>query len=241
MILSRFLDTDDQRFFPSELRSVIRQSCRAAEPEVRILRPTLPSTIELAAQTGRVVIPETGEVGAAVAPDRVSWTVDPSRPEGANVIARTQLRFTLFHELHHCARGWVFRGGTPRNSFMDYVVSEGLATAFERDAGGRLPPWGVYPSDASAWVAELLRLPVTAPYDQWMFQHPDGRGGSAIGRERTSLTRRSLRPGCRLHNWYSCQLTRSSRWQESMCARAYRLLLRAMSGNETFDIVKIEV
>src|SRR6185369_833722 len=163
MILSLFLDTDDHHFFPDELRSVIHQICQTAEPEVRALLPTLPSTIELAAQTGRLVIPETGEVGAAVAPDRVSWTVDPSRPEGAIAIARTQLRFTLFHELHHCARGWVFRGGTPRTSFMDGVVSEGLATAFERDAGGRHPPWGEYPSEASAWVGELLRLPVIAP------------------------------------------------------------------------------
>jgi hypothetical protein len=41
-----------------------------------------------------------------------------------------------------------FAAGARRTSFMDGVVSEGLATAFERDAGGRLPPW---------------------------FQHPDGR------------------------------------------------------------------
>jgi uncharacterized protein YjaZ len=68
-----------------------------------------------------------------------------------------------------------FAAGARRTSFMDGVVSEGLATAFERDAGGRLPPWGQYPQEASAWVAELLQLPLTAPYERWMFQHPDGR------------------------------------------------------------------
>jgi hypothetical protein len=175
MICRLFLDTDDQRFFPPDARAAIGKVCDDTEPEVRALLPTLPATIELAAETGRFVIPETGEIGLAATPVRVNWTVDPSRPGGVAAVARTQLRCTLFHECHHLARGWVFRGGAPRTSFMDGVVSEGLATAFERDAGGRIPPWGQYAQEASAWVAELLRLPLTASYEQWMFQHPDGR------------------------------------------------------------------
>ena len=175
MICRLFLDADDQRFFPPDARAAIGKVCDATEPEVRTLLPTLPATVELAAQTGRFVIPETGEAGSAATPVRVNWTVDPSRPGGVAAVARTQLRFTLFHELHHLARGWVFYGGTPRISFMDGVVSEGLATAFERDAGGRVPPWGQYPQEALTWVAELLQLPLTASYEQWMFQHPDGR------------------------------------------------------------------
>ncbi len=66
-------------------------------------------------------------------------------------------------------------GGPPRMSFMDSVVSEGLATAFERDSGGRQPPWGEYPEQVRTWVHELLRLPLSAPYHHWMFHHPDGR------------------------------------------------------------------
>jgi len=58
---------------------------------------------------------------------------------------------------------------------MDGVVAEGLATAFERDAGGSRPPWGQYTAEAKEWVAELVKLPVSAPYEQWMFRHPDGR------------------------------------------------------------------
>lgn len=175
MILPLFLDTDDQRLFPRDARAAIRKVCDATEPEVRALLPTLPATIELAAQTGSFVIPETGEAGSAATPVRVNWTVDPSRPGGVAAVAQAQLRFTLFHEFHHLARGWVVRGGAPQTSFMDGVVSEGLATAFERDAGGRLPPWAQYSQEASAWVAELLELPLTAPYKQWMFRHPDGR------------------------------------------------------------------
>jgi uncharacterized protein YjaZ len=66
-------------------------------------------------------------------------------------------------------------GWAVRTSFMEGVVSEGLATVFERDFGGRETPWGEYPEDVEEWVTELLELPVSAPYNQWMFQHPDGR------------------------------------------------------------------
>jgi uncharacterized protein YjaZ len=58
---------------------------------------------------------------------------------------------------------------------MDGVVSEGLATAFERDFGGRRPPWGDPPDEVAAWIAELRLLPASAPYHHWMFRHPDGR------------------------------------------------------------------
>lgn len=51
----------------------------------------------------------------------------------------------------------------------------GLATAFERDAGGARPLWGEYQNNVREWVEELLTLPVDAPYQQWMFSHPDGR------------------------------------------------------------------
>ena len=92
-------------------------------------------------------------------------------------LADEHLRSTLFHELHHLARGYVVRGGEPRTSFMDAVVSEGMATAFERDFAGAKPPWGEYPEDISTWVEELLGLPMSAfgSYANWMLEHPDGR------------------------------------------------------------------
>jgi uncharacterized protein YjaZ len=175
MILPLFLDTDDRRFFSDEARAVIAELCSATEPMVRALLPTLIPNIELAVQTGTMVIPETGELGIALRPDRVIWIVDPSRPGGIAATARSQLRYTLFHELHHLVRGWVRIGGFRRNLFIDGVISEGLATAFERDSGGRQPPWGEYPENVQSWVEELLQLPLTASYDQWMFRHPDGR------------------------------------------------------------------
>jgi uncharacterized protein YjaZ len=60
-------------------------------------------------------------------------------------------------------------------SLMDRVISEGMATAFERDFAGATYPWGQYPDDVAAWVTELMALPKDAPRDHWMSRHPDGR------------------------------------------------------------------
>ena len=85
-------------------------------------------------------------------------------------IAETHLRPTLFHELHHMARGPL-----GLDSLIDFVITEGLATAFERDFAGAAYPWSEYPDDASDWAAELLALPSSARREDWMFRHPDGR------------------------------------------------------------------
>ncbi|WP_018918768.1 DUF2268 domain-containing putative Zn-dependent protease [Vreelandella zhanjiangensis] len=175
MITPLFLDTDDGRHFSPDARQTIKEACAVAEPEVRQHLPILPDEIELACQTGTLVIPETGEMGLSVSASRVGWTVDASRKGGVAATARTQLRFTLFHELHHLARGWVIYRDEPRTTFMEGVVSEGLAVVFERDVGGRSTPWGEYPDNVREWVDELLALPVTAPYYSWMIQHADGR------------------------------------------------------------------
>jgi hypothetical protein len=154
---------------------VITEICEATDREVRKLLPILSDEIELAAQTGTRVIPETGETATAVGSRRIRWVVNPSLHGGLASIARAQLRCTLFHELHHLARGSVIEGGGPKPTLMDAVISEGLATAFERDAGGRKSPWSEYPLEVTSWVEELLQVPATASHRSWMFSHPDGR------------------------------------------------------------------
>ena len=136
MITPLFLDTNDGRYFSKDTRRVIAEICANAEPEIRALLGGLHENIELACQTGQFVIPETGEMGGAVASNRVDWTVNPGLPGGVAAVARAQLRSRLFHELHHLARGWVMYGREAPSSFMEGVVSEGLATVFERDFGG---------------------------------------------------------------------------------------------------------
>lgn len=143
--------------------------------EVREFLPGLSGDLVLAVTPSRRVLPPTGELGAAISPGRIGWRADPGRPGGIGGVAGRELRFTLFHELHHQARGWVMRGGPRKTTFMDGPVCEGLASAFERDAAGRRAPWAEYPPDVEAWVHELLALPRTARYAKWMFRHPDGR------------------------------------------------------------------
>ena len=66
---------------------------------------------------------------------------------------------------------------------MDGVVSEGMASTFERDVGGVVYPFMEYPDDVSAWVTELLALPDRDYFSPdgveqrryWMGEHPDGR------------------------------------------------------------------
>jgi uncharacterized protein YjaZ len=60
---------------------------------------------------------------------------------------------------------------------MDAVISEGLATAFQRDFAQSDPLWGDYPDEILEWAEQLLELPLSAyeSYAKWMIQHPDGR------------------------------------------------------------------
>ena len=120
---------------------------------------------------GTDVIPETGETGSIASTDRVSWVVDPHRAEGIIAVAKRHLRGTLFHELHHLARTQTEQPIT----LMQRVVSEGLATVFERDTAGMSPPWGHYPPNVDEWIKELLRLPADIKTKDWMSRHPDGR------------------------------------------------------------------
>jgi hypothetical protein len=76
---------------------------------------SLPTQIVLTVfSTDATSSPEPGECGFSVASGKVSWAVDASRPEGIGGLASRQLRFTLFDELHHQARGWFVQVARPR-------------------------------------------------------------------------------------------------------------------------------
>lgn len=171
-----FEDTSNH-VFSSDQKATITRIANDVVTEVQEILPQIPASITLSVSASESVIPETGELGIAPDPGRVNWFVDSSNSESIETIAIKHLRSTLFHELHHLARGYVVRGGRPRTSFMDVVVSEGLATAFQRDFANAKPPWAEYPEDIASWVDELLELPMSAfaSYSDWMFMHPDGR------------------------------------------------------------------
>lgn len=169
---SRTVDVElepEGRIFSSDEARAIREIAEATAREVRVLLPSLPKRLTLVVQTGKRVIPETGETATAVQPSSVYWTVDPDRDVLA--VIRKELRPTLFHELHHLVR----TARVERAALLDSVVTEGLATAFERDFGGVRPPWGEPGPDIEAWTREVFEQPPDASRETWLSRHPDGR------------------------------------------------------------------
>jgi uncharacterized protein YjaZ len=157
-------------FSATDRRTIARVAGLAAR-DARQHLPALASELTLQVRSGKDVIPELGASAVAGLQDWVQWTVDPDRPEGVVKIAETHLRGALFHEFHHLVRGSTIVSTT----LMDHVVTEGMATAFERDFAGESRPWADYPGDVSKWVDQLLLQPPTADRSEWLSRHPDGR------------------------------------------------------------------
>lgn len=118
------------------------------------------------------MIAETGEAASIVPPATVIWVVSPAHNGGVPAVVRGWLRASLLHECHHLVRAQTIRSET----LMDEVISEGLATAFERDVAAVVSPWGSYPLGVAKWVDELTALPPDADRNHWLRgQHADGR------------------------------------------------------------------
>lgn len=158
--------------FTATERGVIARVAGDASREARRHLPSLAAQITLRVRSGTDVIPELGATAIAGAPDWIMWTVDSDRPEGVVKIAETHLRAALFHEFHHLVRGATL----PPQTLMDHVITEGMATAFERDFAGASPLWGQYPDEIAGWVAELRMLQSDTRAADWIAKrHEDGR------------------------------------------------------------------
>ena len=63
------------------------------------------------------------------------------------------------------------------NGVIDRAITEGLATAFERDFAKVDPPWGKAPPEILDWTRELLRQPGESsdPFTPGRRQEGEGR------------------------------------------------------------------
>lgn len=166
-----FYVADGYHFSQAERRG-IEDLAEATAVEARRVLPALPHHLSVRVYAGTRVIPETGEAGEVVPPSTVIWTVDPAHAGGVLTVVHTWLRASLLHEFHHLVRAQT----SPSTSLMDEVVTEGMATVFERDVTGASPLWGLYPDDVGDWVKELTALPPDVGRDYWLrARHPDGR------------------------------------------------------------------
>jgi uncharacterized protein YjaZ len=170
-----FFDTDEF-VFPASVRTLTAELLADIEPVVREQLPMLAGHLNLSVYPGRRVIPETGHGGFTPTKDWIQMTVDPADPRGVESILRAQMRSCFAHEAHHAAR---YVAGGP-NVFDHRVVSvavfEGLATVFESEVTGIIPPWGTYDETLiDDWLDELVALPPDLDSRPWRFAHPDGR------------------------------------------------------------------
>ena len=154
----------------AEEESTLQRVADAAFREVHLTG--LPPKITLIVTWGKDVNPDTGETGSNGYPGNLGLTLDPDRDVLATI--RSWVRPCIVHELNHLAR----KSRSMPRTFRDRLVSEGLATAFERDVTGIDVEWGRPPPDA--WVTEVLALPPDADQEVWFGKHPDGRRGVAM-------------------------------------------------------------
>ena len=163
-----------EHWVDDEAWATIRAVAGQAEVDIREHLPTLERELYLIVNPTTIVIPETGDGGFALGPHCIRWDVDPAR--GIAAVARARLRRTLFHECHHAVR---LQRRPEEAEVIDWptvAVFEGLASVFEGAAGGERGAHQQYDEAVIAdWTAELFAQPVDEGWQQWKFDHPDGR------------------------------------------------------------------
>lgn len=114
------------------------------------------------------VIDATGDLGSTHNSEFVELAFDPDRSDEI----LKQLRPTVYHEMNHAAR---FNIPIHHVSFLDNCIKEGLATVFARDYAEAQVPWADYPAEVTDWMREIKEQGETFNWDDYYFDHPDGR------------------------------------------------------------------
>jgi uncharacterized protein YjaZ len=184
---------DGENTFSDDQKTSIERTTKEVMEKTRTLLPDLMHTIQFTINTtGRDLSAVRGVTGRADRVDEIEITISTSYPGGIDGAVIDGLRATLFHELHHTVRGWTIHGNKFGYGIDIAAINEGLADVFAEIQTGHNHNSYSDDTDFHAWAQEILALPKTANYGEWMFQHPDGR--EAIGyRTGTWLVKRALR------------------------------------------------
>ena len=162
----RELITDD------ELQYAVEQAYGSA----RKYLPSMSDFVNISIEpvTKDVVIPETHVAGITYNGAFLSLLFDKNIPIPKNQLLNN-LQKIMFHELTHIA---TFSHDPWQPGAIFGVVTEGLATVFERDYAKSEPLWGKYEVDSvmRIWYDELKSLPYSTTKNMHYFtDHPDGR------------------------------------------------------------------
>lgn len=165
-------DVQDRGVEKKDIADVVR----SVADEVLGLVDSLPEYVNLVVYPSVAddVIVETGIMGMTYSDEYASVYFDCTLPYGKERLL-SGLREAVFHELVHAA---TFRHDPWQPDVLFGVVTEGLATVFERDYAGATPLWGSYEDDLvmTEWYLELKNLPKSETKNgEYFFKHSDGR------------------------------------------------------------------
>ncbi len=115
-------------------------------------------------------IPETGVGGFAPTGHIVYINIDPNFI-GLEQVLEAEIKSTLAHELHHCAR---FQSVGYGKTLLEALVSEGLADHFDMEINGGAPkPWSIaVQGEELRQLTERAKQEFTNKkyhHDQWFF------------------------------------------------------------------------
>ncbi len=175
---------EEESYFTMEQKNHISKVVRTSEKDIRDLLPTLPDSIQVVFE---IVDWELDPVGGVTgrtetnSPPLVAIQISNSYPGGITAAVNKALKHVVYHEFHHLYRGWAIKDNLFEPGIAIAAVNEGLAVVFSEKYTHLSLETDSPPREAIAnqWVKEILKLPRDANYQEWMFQHPDGR--SAIG------------------------------------------------------------
>lgn len=145
--------------------------------EVRKLLPNLPKKIKIYF-SDYGILEGTGLGGFAYSKDIITISLDPDFPDKDT--QRSDIKPTIFHEAFHLSQNFTAQAGP--FSAIQNTIYEGMATVFEREHAGSLPPYGDYrgipDKKIKQWLEELRNIDAEEfdqeeIYSKWKFYHPE--------------------------------------------------------------------
>ncbi len=166
--------------FTQPEKELIHAYLMNSEKEVRSLLPNLPDSIQVQLEIVDWNLESVGGVSGRAesnSPPLVLIQISNTHPSGIMGAINAGLKSTVYHEFHHLVRGWAIQDNKFEPGIAIAMVNEGLAEVFAEQYTGQEFEANHIPEHVNAddWVKELLALPRDASYQEWMFEHPDGR------------------------------------------------------------------